>query len=80
MPAPAPKLRLHDAVFMLGVAAYIHEDPNKIRQTAQRLFYRLTRSKRGVMALIVASKDPHTHIQLMLEDLDNEQPPLPSLD
>ena len=81
MQAPKkPKLSAYDAVVCLALAARNHSDALQLKRTAGRVMKLMSRRERGMLAPIIAAKNPHAVIWQTLKELDNEQTPLPSID
>ena len=81
MQAPKkPKLSAYDAVVCLALAARNHSDALQLKRTAGRVMKLMSRRERGMLAPIIAAKNPHAVIWQTLKELDNEQTPLPSSD
>jgi hypothetical protein len=80
VPLKKQPLTGYDAVVCLALAARLHRDPMEIKRVAGRLMKLMRRLDRGMLAPILATKDPHALIWQTLKELDDDQPPLPSLD
>ena len=80
MPTKKPKLSGLDALVCLALSAHSTADPMQIKRTAGRIMKLMHRKDRGMIAPVIASKNPHALIWQTLKELENDQTPLPSTD